>query len=186
MERCALWVITALAPTQPARPPSPPRAAPRPGHFKILLTTSGARWCLGRGAASRFDGFKLEARSLREAVMPEVLRQNALPVVNDFLRSAGLSADEIDLVRKLVGHTIAAVECGLICETLAWRGGNRTHAANVLGISIRALRNKIHLYKRMGISLSEPSRGLTNGGHDGAITAGSRLDSRSYKSTHHH
>jgi hypothetical protein len=23
--------------------------------------------------------------------------------------------------------------CGLICETLAWRGGNRTHAANVLG-----------------------------------------------------
>jgi DNA-binding protein Fis len=119
----------------------------------------GARWCLGRGAASRFDGFKLEARSLREAVMPEVLRQNAPPVANDFLRSAGLTPDEIDLVRKLVGHTIAAVECGLICETLAWRGGNRTHAANVLGISIRALRNKIHLYKHMGIGLSEPSSG---------------------------
>ena len=84
--------------------------------------------------------------------MPEVLRQNAPPVASDFLRSAGLSSDEIDLVRKLVGHTIAAVECGLICETLAWRG-NRTHAANVLGISIRALRNKIHLYKNMGISL---------------------------------
>ena len=50
--------------------------------------------------------------------MPEVLRQNAPPVANDFLRSAGLSPDEIDLVRNLVGHTIAAVECGLICETL--------------------------------------------------------------------
>ena len=96
--------------------------------------------------------------------MPEVLRQNAPPVASDFLRSAGLSPDEIDLVRKLVGHTIAAVECGLICETLAWRGGNRTHTANALGISIRALRNKLHLYKRMGVSLPEPSRGLINGG----------------------
>ena len=96
--------------------------------------------------------------------MPEVLRQNAPPVANDFLRSAGLSPDEIDLVRNLVGHTIAAVECGLICETLAERGGNRTHAANVLGISIRALRNKIHLYRRMGVRLSEPNRELINRG----------------------
>jgi len=96
--------------------------------------------------------------------MPDVLRQSAPPVVNDSLRSAGLSPGEIDLVRKLVGHTIAAVECGLICETLACRGGNRTHAANVLGISIRALRNKLHLYKRMGVSLSEPNRGPINRG----------------------
>jgi|HubBroStandDraft_6_1064221.scaffolds.fasta_scaffold800340_1 DNA-binding protein Fis len=101
----------------------------------------------------------LEARSLRETVMPEVLRQNAPPVANGFLRSADLSPDEIDLVRKLVGHTIAAVECGLICETLAWRGGNRTHAANILGISIRTLRNKIHLYEHMGIGLSAPTSG---------------------------
>jgi DNA-binding protein Fis len=91
--------------------------------------------------------------------MPDVLRENAPPVANDFLRSADLSPDEIDLVRKLVGHTIAAVECGLICQTLAWRGGNRTHAANVLGISIRGLRNKLHLYKHMGMSLSELNSG---------------------------
>jgi DNA-binding protein Fis len=92
--------------------------------------------------------------------MPDVLRENAPPVANDFLRSAGLSPVEIDLVRKLVGHTIAAVECGLICQTLAWRGGNRTHAANVLGISIRGLRNKLHLYGHMGVSQTEPNRGL--------------------------
>jgi DNA-binding NtrC family response regulator len=101
--------------------------------------------------------------------MPEVLRQKAPPVANDFFRSAGLSPDEIDLVRKLVGHTIAAVECGLICETLAWRGGNRTHTANVLGISIRALRNKLHLYKRIGVSLPEPSRGPVNGVRRGDV-----------------
>jgi DNA-binding protein Fis len=92
--------------------------------------------------------------------MPDVLRENAPPVANDFLRSAGLSPVEIDLVRKLVGHTIAAVECGLICQTLAWRGGNRTHAAKVLGISVRGLRNKLHLYGHMDLSISEPSRGL--------------------------
>ena len=92
--------------------------------------------------------------------MPDVLCQNAPPVTKDFLRSGRLSPDEIDIVRKLVGHSIAAVECGLICETLAWRGGNRTHAANVLGISIRGLRNKLHLYGHMGVSLSEPNRGL--------------------------
>ena len=96
--------------------------------------------------------------------MPDVLRQNAPHVANDFLHSAGLSPDEIDLVRKLVGHTIAAVECGLICETLAWRGGNRTHAANVLGISVRALRNKNSPIPTYGCEPSEPSRGLMSGG----------------------
>jgi DNA-binding protein Fis len=101
----------------------------------------------------------LKARSLRETVMPEVLRQNAPQVAHDFLRSADLSLDEIEHVRKLVGQTIAAVECGLICETLAWWGGNRTHTANILGISIRTLRNKIHLYEHMGISLAAPTSG---------------------------
>jgi DNA-binding protein Fis len=87
--------------------------------------------------------------------MPEVLRQNAAPVAKVFLRSAGLSPVEIEVVRKLVGHSIAAVECGLICETLAWRGGNRTHAANVLGISVRALRNKIAVIAKLGMPTSE-------------------------------
>jgi DNA-binding protein Fis len=102
--------------------------------------------------------------------MPEVLRHNAAPVAKVLLHHAGLSQDEIEVVRKLVGHNIAEVECGLICETLAWRGGNRTHAANVLGISVRTLRNKIHSYKRLGISLSEPSGSLTDG-RGGATTA---------------
>jgi hypothetical protein len=44
--------------------------------------------------------------------MPEVLRQNAPQVAHDSLRSAGLSLDEIALVRKLVGHTVAAVLAG--------------------------------------------------------------------------
>lgn len=60
---------------------------------------------------------------------------------------SALSADEIEAVRRLVGHSIATVERELIRETLVRRGGNRTHAATVLGISIRALRNKIRTYR---------------------------------------
>lgn len=63
------------------------------------------------------------------------------------LRHSEFSADEIEAVRQLVGRSIAAVERELICETLVRRGGNRTHAAGILGISIRSLRNKIRIYR---------------------------------------
>ena len=46
----------------------------------------------------------------------------------------------------LVGRTVADVERELILETLKDRGGNRTHAAGILGISIRTLRNKLNEY----------------------------------------
>jgi two-component system response regulator FlrC len=50
------------------------------------------------------------------------------------------------LTRDLVGRSVADVERGLILDTLDHCGGNRTHAARVLGISIRTLRNKLHEY----------------------------------------
>ena len=46
----------------------------------------------------------------------------------------------------LVGRTVAAVERELILNTLNHCLGNRTHAANILGISIRTLRNKLKEY----------------------------------------
>ncbi len=45
--------------------------------------------------------------------------------------------------RDLVGRTVAEVEQNLILETLSHCLGNRTHAAHILGISIRTLRNKL-------------------------------------------
>ncbi len=45
-----------------------------------------------------------------------------------------------------IGRTVAEVEKDLILGTLNHCLGNRTHAANILGISIRTLRNKIKEY----------------------------------------
>jgi DNA-binding NtrC family response regulator len=51
----------------------------------------------------------------------------------------------------LVGRTVAEVERDLILDTLQHCLGNRTHAANILGISIRTLRNKLQQYRQEGV-----------------------------------
>ena len=56
----------------------------------------------------------------------------------------------------LVGHTVAEVERDLILETLTHCLGNRTHAATILGISIRTLRNKLRLYSDEGVKVPFP------------------------------
>ena len=56
-------------------------------------------------------------------------------------------------VEVLVGRTIADVEKDMIINTLEHCLGNRTHAANILGISIRTLRNKLNQYKDEGVNV---------------------------------
>jgi two-component system response regulator FlrC len=57
---------------------------------------------------------------------------------------------------SMVGRTVADVERDLILDTLQHTLGNRTHAANILGISIRTLRNKLKLYSQEGIPVPMP------------------------------
>jgi DNA-binding NtrC family response regulator len=56
-------------------------------------------------------------------------------------------------VEGLIGRTIADVERTMILNTLDHCLGNRTHAANILGISIRTLRNKLNQYKDEGADI---------------------------------
>ena len=58
--------------------------------------------------------------------------------------------------RNLVGMTVADMERDLILNTLDHCLGNRTHAANILGISIRTLRNKLNLYTQQGVLVAAP------------------------------
>jgi len=61
--------------------------------------------------------------------------------------------------RALVGRTVSEVERELILDTLDHCLGNRTHAANILGISIRTLRNKLREYTQAGIRVTQPGEG---------------------------
>ncbi|CAN7665949.1 sigma-54 dependent transcriptional regulator [Bosea sp. LjRoot90] len=66
------------------------------------------------------------------------------------------------VTRGLVGRTVADVERDLILDTLDHCLGNRTHAAKILGISIRTLRNKLSEYVADGVPVAEPGQARTN------------------------
>ncbi len=70
---------------------------------------------------------------------------------------AAFAAEQVS--RGLVGRTVAEVERDLILQTLRHCLGNRTHAANVLGISIRTLRNKLNEYAADGLPVPPPGGG---------------------------
>ncbi len=83
-----------------------------------------------------------------DAIRAEDIR---LPVWRDIDHADTLSA-------ALVGRTVADVERDLILQTLRHYGGNRTQAADILGISVRTLRNKIRQYLEEGAEVPAFSR----------------------------
>jgi len=91
----------------------------------------------------------LEAEQQSLSTLPD-LRRLALLVY------ALLEQATIIEVPILIGCTVADVERDLILETLKHCLGNRTHAANTLGISIRTLRNKLNEYASDGLAIPPP------------------------------
>jgi DNA-binding NtrC family response regulator len=75
-------------------------------------------------------------------------------------QAASLAAETAS--RAFVGQTVAAMEQQLIIDTLEHCFGNRTHAANILGISIRTLRNKLKEYTEAGVSVPAPQMGAAS------------------------
>ena len=106
-------------------------------HRAVLLTTSDE---IGVEAIRSPDGNRLEEM---------ITTGNHGPAAQ-----AAVAAEAIS--RSLVGRTVAQVEQDLILQTLDHCLGNRTHAANILGISIRTLRNKLRLYGDGGIPVPNP------------------------------
>jgi two-component system response regulator FlrC len=89
------------------------------------------------------DGGKLSEGSMRTGSDPVAIATEAAAVTT----------------RALVGRTVSDVERDLILDTLDHCLGNRTHAANILGISIRTLRNKLREYTQSGIRVTQPGEG---------------------------
>ncbi len=79
------------------------------------------------------------------------------PDAFDFTGSGGLGTQASGA--GLVGRTVADVERDLIIDTLKHTLGNRTHAAKILGISIRTLRNKLNAYVQDGMAVPAPGAG---------------------------
>jgi DNA-binding NtrC family response regulator len=106
-------------------------------HRAVLIAVSES---IGPEAIVAPDGARLE-------------EQRAAPAVHH----ATFAAETV--TRALVGRTVADVERDLILETLKHCLGNRTHAANILGISIRTLRNKLNEYAGDGMPIPPPANG---------------------------
>ncbi|GLK67344.1 hypothetical protein GCM10008179_09820 [Hansschlegelia plantiphila] len=119
---------------------------------------------LGRG---RFPG---NVRELENAIHRAVPLSSGLEIGADVIRTPdgsmldsgprGAAEAAESVTRGFVGRTIADVERDLIFDTLGHTRGNRTHAANILGISIRTLRNKLNQYDDEGFAVPPPQGGV--------------------------
>lgn len=81
-----------------------------------------------------------------------MIQNTTLATSEPFARDISDTAQD-HAVGLLIGATVADVERELILQTLARCGGNRTHAARVLGMSLRTLRYKIKQYSDKGIDV---------------------------------
>lgn len=79
--------------------------------------------------------------------------ENIVEEKEEVKKTADISSDES--MGGAVGRTIADVEQELILKTLQDVAGNRTKAAEILGITVRTLRNKLNEYRDMGIDVEE-------------------------------
>ncbi len=128
----------------PARAFSPAARAmllahPWPGNVRELENTVHRAVLLAEGREIGHEAVELAPRSSPSPECP------AAPA------SAASGAPP---VAALVGRRMEEVERELILETLSHCLGNRTRAAEILGISIRTLRNKLHEYRAAGAAVT--------------------------------
>jgi two-component system response regulator FlrC len=126
------------------------RSAAWPGNIRELRNAVERAAILAQGAVPRQEDFLMDLASLekRFAVSEEIAPiqgggeedESPLPLLS-------VQAGGGDLLRIRSGMTVHDVEKSLILETLRSTGNNRTQAANLLGISVRTLRNKLAEYR---------------------------------------
>jgi DNA-binding NtrC family response regulator len=124
-------------------------AAPWPGNVRELENTVHRAVLLASGPEIGVEAIRA----------PDGARFVPQPAGRDAAARAAETAEAV--TRALVGRTVAEVERDLILDTLDHCLGNRTHAARILGISIRTLRNKLNEYSDAGIEVPEPGTART-------------------------
>jgi len=121
-----------------------------PGNVRELENTLHRAVLLATGEEIGVDGILTPDGQRLDQARPTHV-STALPAVTHATQAAE------QVTRNLVGRTVAEVERDLILETLKHCLGNRTHASNILGISIRTLRNKLNEYAADGTPIPPPN-----------------------------
>jgi len=118
--------------------------APWPGNVRELENTLHRAVLLSSGDVIGIDAI----------VLPDGMGLNEVAAASSL--SSQLAQTAQTMSAALVGRTVADVERDLILDTLDHTLGNRTHAATILGISIRTLRNKLNQYADEGTHVPDP------------------------------
>ncbi|NKC29826.1 sigma-54-dependent transcriptional regulator [Falsiroseomonas selenitidurans] len=123
-------------------------AHPWPGNVRELENTIHRAVLLAEGHEVGPEAIELAQPALAQpAAPPPATAAPAPPPPGPGPAPAG------NRVTALVGRKVEEVERELILETLTHCLGNRTRAAEILGISIRTLRNKLGEYRSAGIAV---------------------------------
>jgi DNA-binding NtrC family response regulator len=117
-------------------------------------------------ARLRQHGWPGNVRELENCIHRAVLLAAGAEIGPEAIILPSEPADRPPAGSQAIGATVAEVERDLIVRTLRHTLGNRTHAATILGISIRTLRNKLRQYEHEGVVVPPP------GGAGGAAAPG--------------
>lgn len=133
----------------PVRPLSTPSrmalmAHPWPGNVRELENAMHRAVLLAEGREIGPDAIELAPPRKPQATTPAPA-DPAVPAA---------PAGATSRIAPLIGRRMEEVERDLILETLTHCLGNRTRAAEILGISIRTLRNKLQDYRAAGLPVT--------------------------------
>jgi two-component system response regulator FlrC len=116
---------------------------------------------LDGGAIGRLEahGWRGNVRELENCLHRAVLlaKGEAITAADITLGGKSEAAASPGASPAAVGRSLDEVERDLIIDTLRHTLGNRTHAATMLGISIRTLRNKLKQYGDAGLAVPGPA-----------------------------